>query len=316
MQVATRTAFGEALVELGVRYDDIVVLDADLSGSTKTASFGKKFPDRFFNVGIAEQDLIGTAGGLAIAGKNVFAASFAMFLIGRAYDQIRNTIVYSKLNVKLVGSHAGILTGEDGATHQMLEDISLMRGLEGMIVLQPADAEETRQMVAFLSTYNGPAYLRLGRADVNVIYSSSNYSFALGKADTLMSGNDICVMATGALVQESISAATKLKQDKISVEVINMSSLMPIDRDAIEDAAKRFKTIVTIEDHSITGGLGSVVAEVMAETPTGARLKRLGMNGFGESGTPEDLYLKYGFDSDSLVKTLKDEYNKSQCSNI
>lgn len=306
MKIATRAAFGDALAALGEKHENIVALDADLSGSTKTSVFAKKFPARFYNMGISEQDLIGTAAGLAIAGKNAFAASFAMFATGRAYDQIRNTVAYSHLNVKIVGSHSGILTGEDGATHQMLEDISLMRGLEGMLVLQPADAEETNQMMIFLSSYEGPAYLRLGRGGIVPIHNS-NYQFELGKMNILREGEKVCIIATGATVQEALIASEKLKSQKISAQVVNASSLAPFDTKMTKEIANTFSHIFSVEDHSVKGGLGSCVAEVMAENPSKAKLVRIGMEGFGESGTAEDLYRKYGIDAEGICMRILKE---------
>ncbi len=303
MKIATREAFGEALAELGKTHKDIVVLDADLSGSTKTNLFAKAFPDRFFNMGIAEQDMIGTAAGLAVAGKNVFAASFAVFIVGRAYDQIRNTVAYSHLNVKIVGSHAGILTGEDGATHQMLEDLSLMRGLPDMLVLCPSDSIETKQIVEFLADYEGPAYLRLGRAGVHVLHNDS-YHFQLGKGDILREGKNICIIATGTCVSHSLMAAEKLESEKISAQVINIASIKPFDNKMIEKLGQEFSHIFTIEDHSIYGGLGSATAEVLAETGSKSKLHRIGMTTFGESGTPDDLYEKYGLDSDGIFNKI------------
>jgi transketolase len=306
MKIATRAAFGDALAKVGEIQKNIVVLDADLSGSTKTSVFAKQFPDRFYNMGISEQDLIGTAAGLAIAGKNAFAASFAMFVTGRTYDQIRNTVAYSRLNVKIVGSHSGILTGEDGATHQMLEDISLMRGLEGMLVLQPADAEETHQMVKFLSTYEGPAYLRLGRGGIIPMYNEDCH-FELGKMSVLREGEKACIIATGATVQEALIASEKLREQGVSVQVVNASSLAPFDTEKTKEIASAFSHIFSVEDHSIKGGLGSCIAEVMAENSSKAKLVRIGMKGFGESGTAEDLYKKYGIDSEGIyIRVLKE----------
>lgn len=309
MKIATREAFGDILEELGHKNPDIVALDADLSGSTKTSKFAKSFPDRFFNMGIAEQDLMGTAAGLAIAGKIPFAATFAIFATGRSYDQIRNTIAYSHLNVKIVGSHAGILTGEDGATHQMLEDVSLMRGLPGMLVLHPADAEETKQIVEFLVDYKGPAYLRLGRSGVRPVHNT-DYKFQLGKGDLLREGTDVCIIATGACTSEALLASESLAEKGVSVQVINMASIAPFDEALTARLATEFDHIVTVEDHSIKGGLGSCVAEVMAEKGGKATLTRIGMHGFGESGTPEDLYEKYGLDAEGIYKTVLELKNK------
>ncbi len=304
MRIATRQAFGDALELLWEKHEDIVVLDADLSWSTKTNQFAKKFPERFFNIGIAEQDLIGTAAGLAIAGKNAFAATFAVFAVWRAYDQIRNTIAYSKLNVKIIGSHAGILTGEDGATHQMLEDLSLMRGLENMIVLSPSDAEETTQIMKFLANYEGPAYLRLWRAWVEAIHNS-DYKFELWKWDLVKEWKDICIISTGACSPQAVIAAAKLDENGISTQVVNMASISPFDKEWTKELWKKFNKIFTIEDHSINGGLGSCVAEVLAENWCKAKLTRLWMTTFGESGTPDDLYKKYGLDAEGIFNSIK-----------
>jgi transketolase len=306
MKIATRSAFGESLAYFGEKNKNIVVLDADLSGSTKTAVFAKKFPDRFYNMGISEQDLIGTAAGLAIGGKNVFAASFAVFVTGRTYDQIRNTVAYSHLNVKVIGSHSGVLTGEDGATHQMLEDISLMRGLEGMLVLQPADAYETKEMMEFLVSYNGPAYLRLGRQGVRPIYTP-DYNFELGKMSIIKEGKRVCIMATGACVSQALVASEQLLSNTIEAQVVNVSSLSPFDTETMKKINKEFDYIISVEDHSIKGGLGSCIAEVMAENPSQARLVRIGMEGFGESGNSDDLYKKYKLDADGIAERIKKE---------
>ena len=304
MGIATREAFGDALEAMGHKNPSVVALDADLSGSTKTSKFAKSFPDRFFNMGIAEQDMIGTAAGLSVTGKIPFAASFAVFATGRSYDQIRQSVAYSKKNVKIVGSHAGILTGEDGATHQMLEDLSLMRGIENMIVLQPCDAEETAQMVEFLVDYDGPAYLRLGRAGVPAVHDES-YKFELGKGDLIREGKDVCLIATGATVHHALVASEKLKNDGVSAQVVNMGSIAPFDEAMTEELAKEFTHIVTVEDHSIKGGLGSCVAEVMAEKGAKGTLLRIGMKGFGESGTPDDLYEKYKLDAQGIYEQVK-----------
>lgn len=302
--IATRDAYGEALKELGAINENIVVLDADLSGSTKTSVFQKAFPNRFFNVGIAEQNLIGTAAGLATAGKIPFASSFAMFATGRAFEIIRNSVCYPKLNVKIAATHAGLTVGEDGATHQALEDISLMRSLPNMIVLSPADAVETKQCIFKAAEHKGPVYIRLGRAKVPVIFDE-NYKFEIGKGVQLRDGNDITIIATGVMVDRALKASEKLMKEGISARVINISTIKPIDKDIIIKAAKETKGIITVEEHSIIGGLGSAVAEVVVENcPT--KVIRIGtMDTFGESGDGFELLDKYGLSVDNIVEKAK-----------
>ncbi|MFA5577683.1 MAG: transketolase family protein [Tissierellaceae bacterium] len=303
--IATRDAYGDTLRELGELNKDIVVLDADLSGSTKTSAFAKAFPDRFFNVGIAEQNLMGTAAGLAAAGKIPFASSFAMFATGRAFEIIRNSICYPRLNVKIAATHAGLTVGEDGATHQALEDISIMRSLPNMIVLSPADAVETRQCIIQALDYNGPVYIRLGRAKLPVIFDD-NYKFEIGKGVQLTEGNDLAIIATGTMVDRALKAAEKLAQENISARVINMPSIKPIDRDIIIKAARETRGIVTAEEHSIIGGLGSAVAELVSENhPT--KVIRIGtMDTFGESGEGFELLDKYGLSVDNIINKAKE----------
>lgn len=303
--IATRDAYGEALKELGQINEDIVVLDADLSGSTKTAVFQKAFPNRFFNVGIAEQNLIGTAAGLATAGKIPFASSFAMFATGRAFEIIRNSVCYPKLNVKIAATHAGLTVGEDGATHQALEDLSIMRSLPNMVVLSPADAIETKQCIAKAAEHNGPVYIRLGRAKVPVIFDE-NYKFEIGKGVELKEGNDVTIIATGVMVDRALKASESLKEEGISARVINIPTIKPIDKDIIIKAAKETKGIVTVEEHSIIGGLGSAVAEVVGENhPT--RVLRIGtMDTFGESGDGFELLDKYGLSVENIVNKAKE----------
>lgn len=302
--IATRDAYGEALKELGEINENIVVLDADLSGSTKTSVFQKAFPNRFFNVGIAEQNLIGTAAGLATAGKIPFASSFAMFATGRAFEIIRNSVCYPRLNVKIAATHAGLTVGEDGATHQALEDISLMRTLPNMVVLCPADAVETKQCIFKAVEYDGPVYIRLGRAKVPVIFDE-NYEFQLGKGVQLKDGKDITIIATGVMVERALRASERLMEEGISARVINISTIKPIDKDIIIKAAKETKGIITVEEHSIIGGLGSAVAEVVAEShPT--KVIRIGtMDTFGESGDGFKLLDKYGLSVDNIVNKAK-----------
>jgi transketolase len=303
MNISTRSAFGKALLALGKKYPHIVSLDADLSGSTKTKAFSQEFPERSFNVGISEQDLVSTAAGMAIAGKKPFACSFSSFLTGRAYDQIRTSIALSKQPVVLVGSHAGILTGEDGATHQSLEDIGLMRTLPGMMVLQPADATETKEFVRHSVTAKHPIYLRLGRADLPIVFQDGT-KFEIGKVQEVVKGNDIVVFATGPLVASSITAAKNLEK-KISVRVVNVSCLSPLDEKGVVTALHGVKRVITAEDHSVRNGLGSAIAEIMAENAIRKPLYRHGMRTFGESGSTEDLYKKYKFDASGMTTVIQ-----------
>lgn len=302
--MATRDAYGKALKELGGKNEDVVVLDADLSGSTKTAVFKKEYPERFFNVGIAEQSLMGTAAGLATTGKIPFASTFAMFATGRAFEIIRNSICYPKLNVKIAATHAGLTVGEDGATHQSVEDISLMRSIPNMVVLNPADGVETKQCVLKAAEYNGPVYIRLGRSKVPVIFDE-DYNFEIGKGVELKSGEDVTIIATGIMVAKALEASEMLKEEGISARVINISTIKPIDKDIIIKAAKETKGIVTVEEHSIIGGLGSAVAEVLVENCPVPML-RVGVNDtFGESGNGDELLVKYGLTSENIVKNVK-----------
>jgi transketolase len=302
--VATRDAYGEALKELGGINKDIVVLDADLSGSTKTSIFSKAFPERFFNVGIAEQNLIATAAGLATTGKIPFASSFAVFATGRAYEIIRNSVAYPKLNVKIAATHAGLTVGEDGATHQALEDISLMRSLPNMVVLCPADAVETKKCIYKAAEYNGPVYIRLGRSKVPVIFDDS-YNFEIGKGVQLKDGKDVTIIATGVMVAKALEAAEELEKENISARVINISTIKPIDKDIIIKASKETKGIITVEEHNIIGGLGSAVAEVLAENSPTYMIRIGAVDTFGESGDGDELLDKYGLNAKNIVEKAK-----------
>lgn len=306
--IATRNAFGEALLEIGQHQENIISLDADLAGSTKTKAFAKAFPDRAFNLGIAEQDLMATAAGMAVAGKKPFACTFAVFATGRAYDQIRSSIAISDLPVVIVGTHAGILTGEDGATHQSLEDIGLMRALPNVTVLQPSDAAETKACTLFAAQAKNPVYLRLGRAGVPVIFDDKTV-FDIGKIRAINKGTDICLFATGALVAPALIAAKKLEKE-ISLKVVNVSCLSPLDRKGVVREMDSCTAVITAEDHSINNGLGSAIAEVMAEEGIGKKLKRIGMTRFGESGITSDLYRKYEFDAEGVQKTVEEFWKK------
>jgi transketolase len=305
MAKATREAYGEALNRLALDNPDIVVLDADLSGSTKTSEFKKVSPERFFNVGIAEQNLIGTAAGLALAGKIPFASSFAMFAAGRAFEIIRNTVAYPGLNVKIAATHAGLSVGEDGGSHQAIEDISLMRSIPNMTVISPADGREAEQAVLRAAEYVGPVYIRLGRMAVEDVYDGS-YVFELGKGVLLRDGKDAAIIATGLMVQEALKAHDMLKEEGIDARVINIHTIKPIDRDIIIKAAKETKAIVTAEEHSVVGGLGSAVLEVLSDQYP-VLLKRVGIQDtFGESGKPKDLLKKYGLTAEEIVRQTKE----------
>ena len=300
---ATRQSYGEALVELGKSRDDIVVLDADLSTATKTKLFAKEFPQRFFDIGIAEQDMMSTAAGFATCNKIPYASTFAVFAAGRAYDQIRNSICYPNLNVKICVTHSGITVGEDGATHQMLEDISLMRTLPNMTVMCTSDDTQTKWAVKEITKIKGPVYLRLSRYETPIIYDE-NTKFEIGKAIEIGKGTDATIIATGDVVAEAIKAQQELKQQGIKVRVLDIHTIKPIDTEAIIRAAKETKKIVTIEDHNIIGGLGSSVCEVLAENyPT--KVIRMGINDvFGKSGTAEELMKYFKITAEDIIKQI------------
>jgi transketolase len=303
-KIATREAYGKALVKLGEQNKNIVVLDADLSKSTKTAEFARVYPERFFNVGIAEQNLMGTAAGLSAAGKIPFASTFAIFAVGRAFEQIRNTIAYPKLNVKIAATHAGITVGEDGASHQTVEDISLMRSVPNMTVIVPCDAAETEGAVNAALEISGPVYLRLGRIAVPQINKES-YRFEIGKAVILREGNDVTLIGTGIMVNTCLEAAEILQSKGIKAAVINMHTIKPIDEETIEDFARKTGAVVTAEEHSIIGGLGSAVAEVLGERCP-VPLKRIGIRDvFGESGKPEELLIKYSLTAADIIQAAQ-----------
>ena len=304
-KIATREAYGKALVKLGKINDDVVVLDADLSKSTKTNDFCKAYPNRFFNMGIAEQNLVGAACGFAAAGKIPFASTFAMFATGRAFEVIRNSACYPKLNVKICATHAGITVGEDGGSHQSVEDISLMRSIPNMTVLVPADGVEAEKMIFAAAEFNGPMYVRLGRSAVPTLFNE-DYNFEIGKGAVLKEGNDATIIACGMMVNEAILAADMLKEENINVRVINMSTIKPIDTELIIKAAKETKALVTAEEHSIIGGLGSAVSEVVSENCP-IIVKKVGINDcFGESGTPAELLEKYGLTAKHIVEKVKE----------
>ncbi len=298
--IATRDAYGETLAELGKRNEDIVVLDADLSGSTKTKKFSKLYPKRFFNIGISEQDMVGTASGLSLTGKIPFASTFAIFETGRAWEQIRQTVCYSNLNVKLVATHGGLTVGEDGASHQSLEDIALMRVLPNMTVIVPADGFETQQVIDAIAEYKGPVYVRLGRSKVPPVMPA-DYKFHIGKAYTFHIGSDITVIANGIMVSAALQARDILKTKGIDAGVINMSTVKPLDTEALLEAASKTKLIITAEEHSIIGGLGGAVSEFLSENQP-IKVKRIGVRDFfGCSGKPEELLKLFGLTSDDIV---------------
>lgn len=289
---STRQAYGEALVKLGQQNKDVVVLEADLSKSTMTAFFNKEFPERHINVGISEADMIGTAAGLASTGKIPFASTFAMFAAGRAYDQIRNSVAYPKLNVKICPTHAGVSLGEDGGSHQSVEDVALMRVIPGMVVLSPADATETEKMIFAVAEYNGPVYIRLGRLNIPVLYGE-DYKFEIGKANTLKEGNDVAILATGLMVYEAVEAAKLLEAEGIQARVINVSTIKPLDEETVLKAAKECKFIVTSEEHSVIGGLGSAVSEFLSENYPTKVVKHGIYDEFGQSADGETMLNNY-----------------------
>lgn len=301
---ATREGYGDGLVELAEIRPDLVVLDADLAAATKTSVFKKAYPERHFECGIAEQNMMGVAAGIASTGKLVFASSFAMFATGRAYEVVRNSIGYPAFNVKIGGTHGGISVGEDGATHQCNEDIALMRTIPGMTVINPADYYEAKAAVLAMAEHQGPAYLRFGRLAIPV-YNSPDYKFELGKGVTLKDGKDITIIATGLMVAEAIEAGKALAEQGIDARVINIHTIKPIDRDIIVKAARETGKIVTVEEHSVIGGLGSAVGDVVLEEYP-VPVVKIGINDvFGHSGPAKDLLVEYGLTADNIVKTVK-----------
>lgn len=302
-QKSTRDAYGETLVELGKKNNNIVVLDADLSKSTRTEKFKKEFPQRFFNAGIAEQNLMGMAAGLSTTGKIPFVSTFAVFATGRAFEQVRNTICYPKLSVKIAATHAGITVGEDGASHQSVEDIALMRALPNMKVIVPSDAVEAQKAVEAAAEIDGPVYIRLGRSKVKILHDKCD--FQLGKGEILKQGNDVTIIAAGIMVAQALEAAEMLSKEGIDAEVINMSSIKPIDKELIINSAKKTGAVVTAEEHSIIGGLGSAVSEVLIEEYP-VPLRRVGIKDvFGQSGSPDELLKEYGLTPEDIVREAK-----------
>ena len=304
-KIATRVSYGTALCELGAEHDDFVVLDADLASATQTGMFKKAYPDRFIDCGIQEGNMISVAAGIATTGMVPFASTFAMFAAGRSFEQVRNSIGYPHLNVKICATHAGISVGEDGATHQCLEDLALMRTIPGMVVMQPADDVEARAMIKAIYEYEGPCYVRLGRLAVPVINDEATYKFEMGKALVMKEGTDVTIVATGLEVIEALGAAEKLAAEGISAEVINVHTIKPLDEETIIASAKKTGKVVTVEEHNILGGLGGAVCEVLSEKcPT--PVLRMGTHDcFGESGPATELIKKYGLDAEGIYATVK-----------
>ena len=304
-KIATREAYGKALAALANTNENVVVLDADLSKSTKTADFKVVAPERFFNMGIAEGNMMGVAAGLSTCGKIPFVSTFAMFAAGRAFEQIRNSICYPKLNVKVCATHAGLTVGEDGASHQAIEDISLMRSVPNMVVINPADDIETEAAIKAVAEMEGPCYVRLGRMAVSRVNDETNYNFVIGKGITLAEGNDVAIIATGIMVEAALEAKEELAKEGINARVINIHTIKPIDEELIIKAAKETGVIVTAEEHSIIGGLGSAVAEVVSEKCPVPVLRVGVKDTFGESGKPNELLEKYGLTSNNIVNKVK-----------
>ena len=300
---STRVAYGEALVKLGKMNEDIVVLEADLSKSTMTAYFQKEFPERHINLGIAEADMIVTAAGFATTGKIAFASTFAHFAAGRAFDQIRNSVAYPQLNVKICPTHAGISLGEDGGSHQSVEDVALMRAIPGMVVLSPADAVETEKMVFAAAEYEGPVYVRLGRLNIPVLFDE-NYKFEIGKAATLKEGNDVAILATGLMVSEALEAAKLLEEKGVKARVVNVSTIKPLDTETVLKAAKECKFIVTSEEHSVIGGLGSAVSEYLSEVHPAKVVKHGIQDVFGQSADGETMLTNYGLRAKDIAEIV------------
>ncbi len=305
LKQATRDAYGEGLVALAEQYDNLVVLDADLAAATKTGTFKKAYPDRFIDVGIAEGNMMSIAAGLASTGKLVFASSFAMFAAGRAFEQVRNSIGYPHLNVKIGATHAGISVGEDGATHQCCEDIALMRTIPGMVILNPADGYETKKAVAAAAAWEGPVYLRFGRLAVDMV-TDENDEFVIGKGKVLREGTDVTVIATGLMVQEALAAADTLAAEGISARVINMATIKPLDTQLVLAAAADTGAIVTAEEHNVIGGLGSAVAEALCESGKPVPVLRVGVEDtFGQSGPAKELLKLYGLSAEKIVEKAR-----------
>lgn len=307
---ATRDSYGETVAALAQEYNNLVVLDADLAAATKTAVFKKACPERFFDCGIAEQNMVGVAAGLATTGKVVFASSFAMFASGRAFEQVRNSVAYPKLNVKIAATHAGISVGEDGATHQCCEDISLMRTIPNMVVINPADDAEACAAVRAAAAYDGPVYLRFGRLAAEPLFDPDTYSFEIGKGVTLKQGDDITIVATGLMVAEAVKACALLEQQGIQARLLNIHTIKPIDKELLVQAARETGRIVTVEEHNVIGGLGSAVLEAISDTAP-VPVTRIGVQDtFGRSGPAKELLVHYGLTADNIAKTVKEALGK------
>ncbi|AYE34147.1 transketolase family protein [Clostridium septicum] len=314
-KIATREAYGKALAKLANTNKNVVVLDADLSKSTKTADFKATCPERFFNMGIAEANMMGVAAGLSTCGKIPFVSTFAMFASGRAFEQIRNSICYPKLNVKICATHAGLTVGEDGASHQAIEDLAIMRSIPNMTVICPADAVETEAAIKAIAEYNGPCYVRLGRAPVNVINNPETYEFKIGKGVRLSDGNDVTIVATGIMVDLALEAKEELLKENINARVINIHTLKPIDKEILINAAKETGAIVTVEEHNIVAGLGSAVLEAISEECP-VSVFRIGVKDvFGESGKPDELLKAYGLTTTNIVDKVKKAVKIKNCYN-
>ena len=305
-KIATREAYGKALAALANTNENVVVLDADLSKSTKTADFKVVAPERFFNMGIAEGNMMGVAAGLSTCGKIPFVSTFAMFAAGRAFEQIRNSICYPKLNVKACATHAGLTVGEDGASHQAIEDISLMRSVPNMVVINPADDIETEAAIKAVAEMEGPCYVRLGRMAVSRVNDETNYNFVIGKGITLAEGNDVAIIGTGIMVEAALEAKEELAKEGINARVINIHTIKPIDEELIIESTIKTGAIVTVEEHSVIGGLGSAVSEVVAEECP-VLVKKLGINDvFGQSGNSTELLESYGLTAENIVEKVKE----------
>ena len=303
-KIATRQSYGEKLAELGKANKDIVVFDADLSGATKTSIFAKGFPNRFFDMGISEQDMVSTAAGMSTFGKIPYVSTFAVFAAGRAYDQVRNSVCYPNLNVKICATHAGITVGEDGATHQMLEDLGMMRALPNMTVISPSDDTQTRWAIEEASKINGPVYVRLCRLATPVIYDESQ-KFEIGKAVQIGEGQDACVFATGVTVSEAIKAKEELEKENISIRVVDIHTIKPIDEETITRCAKECKKLISVEDHNVIGGLGTAISDVLTKNYP-CHLTKIGINDtFGKSGKAEELLNYYGLTAENIIKSIK-----------
>ncbi len=309
-KIATRQAYGEALAELGEEFPNLVVMDADLAASTKTAMFGKKFPERFFDAGIAEANMVSMAAGLATTGKTVFASSFAMFATGRAYEQIRNSVGYPKLNVKIAATHGGISVGEDGATHQCIEDVALMRNIPGMVVCVPSDYVEAKAAVRAAIEHEGPVFLRFGRSNVPVINDREDYKFELGKGIVLKEGTDVTIIGTGICVDSVIQAEKMLAEDGINAQIVNIHTIKPIDEELIETCALKTKKIVTVEEHSVIGGLGSAVCDVVCRRCPVPVMKIGVQDVFGTSGSCDVLMHYYRLDAQGVYEQVKEFLGK------